>query len=370
MKRAETQPLLAKNALELLPDSQTAFLEYVVTDEAIFLFVLTRENPVSVHKFPIHKETLSTRIKAFRVKIANRDLGVRIAAADLYNLLLLAATQELDQITKLVIVPDGALWELPFQALITPRNQYLLEEKTVSLVPSLTVLQEMMKLEKKHRNSAPTNLLAFGNPALGKNTLDQLKSIFRDSNLSPLPEAEKEAKTLGQLYGEQRSKVYIRADAQESRFKTEASQFRILHLATHSILNDSSPMYSQIVLAQTGTGAEEDGLLEAREILKMNLNADLVVLSSCESALGKVGQGEGMIGLAWAFFVAGTSTTVVSQWKVASASTTEFMLAFHEKLKYESKAEALRNAALELSKQTQYRHPFYWAPFVVIGSGF
>ncbi len=156
---------------------------------------------------------------------------------------------------------------------------------------------------------------------------------------------------------------------QESRFKTEASQFRILHLATHSLLNDSSPMYSQIVLAQTGTGEEEDGLLEAREILNMNLNADLVVLSSCESALGKVGQGEGMIGLSWAFFVAGTSTAVVSQWKVDSASTTEFMLTFHEKLKSESKAEALRSAALQVYKQDHYRHPFFWAAFVLIGNG-
>ena len=100
-----------------------------------------------------------------------------------------------------------------------------------------------------------------------------MHSLYRDSNLDPLPEAEKEAKQLGQLYGDQHSKVYIGAEAQEGRFKTEASQFRILHLATHSILNDSSPMYSQIVLAQTGTDQGEDGLLEAREVLNMSLSA-------------------------------------------------------------------------------------------------
>jgi CHAT domain-containing protein len=306
-------------------------------------------------------------VKAFREKIANRDYRFRTPAIELYELLLLPAAHELDGITKLVIVPDAALWELPFQVLITSKKRYLLEEKTVSFIASLTVLQEMMNPKNKKMISAPPNILAFGNPALGKNTLEELHSIYRSTNLDALPEAEKEAKRLGQLYGGAHSKVYIGAEAHEGRFKAEAGQFRILHLATHSILNDASPMYSQIVLAQTGTDQREDGLLEAREVLNMSLSANIVVLSSCESALGKVGRGEGMIGLAWAFFVAGTSTTVVSQWKVASASTTEFMLAFHEKLKYESKAEALRNAALELSKQTQYRHPFYWAPFVLIG---
>lgn len=369
VKRGEAEPLNMENAQTLLPDSQTAFLEYVVTEEDIFLFVLTKHNPPSVFKIDTQQSTLSEKIKDFRSKIANRDPNFRKLSIELFDLLIGPAAKELEEKSKLAIIPDDVLWELPFQALLSPKNLYLLEEKTLSFIPSLTVLREMMYLENKRMNSTPANILAFGNPALGKNTLDQLKSIFRDSNLNPLPEAEKEAKKLGQLYGEQLSKVYIRADAQESRFKTEASQFRILHLATHGILNDSAPMYSQIVLAQTGTGEEEDGLLEAREILNMNLNADLVVLSSCESALGKVGQGEGMMGLAWAFFVAGTSTTVVSQWKVASASTTEFMLTFHQKLKSESKAEALRSAALQLSKQDQYRHPFYWAPFVLIGNG-
>ncbi len=177
------------------------------------MFVLTRENAVSVHKIRVQRETVSNKIRDFREKIANRDLGFRIPAAELYNTLIRPAAQELKRITKLVIVPDDLLWELPFQALITPGNRYLLQETTVSFVPSLTVLKEMMNLEKKQMISKPMNLLAFGNPALGKNTLDQLKSIFRDSNLSPLPEAEKEAKTLGRLYGNQQSKIYIRADA-------------------------------------------------------------------------------------------------------------------------------------------------------------
>jgi len=125
-------------------------------------------------------------------------------------------------------------------------------------------------------------------------------------------------------------------------------------------------MYSHLVLSQGNT--KEDGLLEAWELLNMDLRADLVVLSACETAHGRVGAGEGMIGLSWALFVAGRPTTVVSQWKVDSASTTELMLEFHrQRLSVNSKAQSLRKAMFKLLGNGQYQHPFYLAPFVVIG---
>ena len=137
-------------------------------------------------------------------------------------------------------------------------------------------------------------------------------------------------------------------------------------------------MYSRVLLAQAEGDANEDGLLEAWEIMKLDLKTDLAVLSACETARGRVGAGEGMIGLSWALFVAGCPTTVVSQWKVESASTTELMLEFHRQLKSHmanpagdfSAARALRGAALKLRRSNQYRHPFYWAGFVVTGKGF
>src|SRR5204863_8602681 len=120
------------------------------------------------------------------------------------------------------------------------------------------------------------------------------------------------------------------------------------------IVNNSSPMYSYLVLSQGDS--KEDGLLEAWELLNMDLKADLVVLSACETARGRVGAGEGVIGLTWALFVAGNPTTVVSQWKVDSASTTQLMLEFHRNLRSEAAgakkrtrtAGALREAALKL----------------------
>ncbi|HSE85556.1 MAG TPA: CHAT domain-containing protein, partial [Candidatus Binatia bacterium] len=108
------------------------------------------------------------------------------------------------------------------------------------------------------------------------------------------------------------------------------------------MLNDRNPMYSHLLLAQTGERSGEDALLEARELMKLELNADLVVLSACETARGQVSRGEGMIGMAWALFIAGAATTVVSQWKVRSDSTAELMVEFHRQLKYRATGSARR----------------------------
>ena len=142
-------------------------------------------------------------------------------------------------------------------------------------------------------------------------------------------------------------------------------------MATHGTFNDASPMYSYLVLSQLHEKSTEDGMLEAWEILNMELKFNLVILSACETARGRYGAGEGMIGLTWAFFVAGCPTTVVSQWKVESASTSQLMVAFHKNLKTSggNSAEALRKAELSLRNSAEFSHPFYWAPFVVVGAG-
>src|SRR6185369_541978 len=132
------------------------------------------------------------------------------------------------------------------------------------------------------------------------------QAVLMDEKLDPLPEAERQVNAIKQIYGAAKTKVYLDAEASEAHAKAEAGSYRILHFATHGILNNSSPMYSQLLLAQSEGNRNEDGLLEAWEIMKLNLNADLVVLSACETARGRVGAGEGMIGLSWAFFVAGS----------------------------------------------------------------
>lgn len=129
-------------------------------------------------------------------------------------------------------------------------------------------------------------------------------------------------------------------------------------------------MYSHLVLAP-GQGKTEDGLLEPWEIMNLDLTAAIVVLSACETARGKLGAGEGMIGFSWAFFVAGTPSLVVSQWKVNSESTSILMKEFHKVWRNSNqklnKADALQKAALDLMHNPRYSHPYYWAPFLIVG---
>jgi CHAT domain-containing protein/TPR repeat protein len=385
-QRGETPPLTLKESAALIPDAHTALLEFVVMEDKSYLFVLTK-NQDAAHAAPdlqvyilnIKQKELADRTHRFRQRLASLDVSFADLAGSLYDCLLKPAQAQLRLKTALVIVPDGVLWELPFQALMSARNRYLIEDGAISYAPSLTVLREMTKLRRSHPAlaSAQPTLLAFGNPVIGKETTARVQSMLMDEKLLPLPEAEHQVKLLGQLYGTAQSRIYVGVEAREDRVKAEAARYRILHLATHGILNDASPMYSQVVLSQSAEDPNNDGLLEAWEIMNLDLKADLVILSACETARGRVGAGEGLIGLSWALFVAGCPTTVVSQWKVESVSTTELMSEFHRHLKAimdnrgvrMSKAEALRQAALKLLRGRQYSHPFYWAAFVVVGDG-
>jgi CHAT domain-containing protein/Tfp pilus assembly protein PilF len=384
VQRGEAKPVTLEEIAGLLPDAQSALLEYVVTDEKTYLFVMSKgdgskHGAVNLKSFtlPIKRKDLTDQVAAFRQQLAKHDLTFRPPASKLYELLLKPAQAELQGKQTLVIVPDGALWELPFQALLDAQGRYLIEDHTLSYAPSLTVLREMAKLRRQRKGGGASSksLLAMGNPELGKETVERVNLVHRDERLEPLPEAEREVKILAQLYGAARSQVYVGAEAREDRVKAEAGRFGVMHLATHGILNDASPMYSQVVLAQSARDASEDGLLEAWEITKLDLKADLVVLSACETGRGRVGAGEGIIGLTWALFVAGSPTTVVSQWKVESASSTRLMLEFHRNLLSKTKksqvstAKALQEAAVKMLRSADYRHPFYWAGFVVVGDG-
>ena len=382
-QRGEVESLTPDQARALLPDSRSALLEYVVTDERAYLFALTVNaagtTELKVYPLAIKEKELAGRVARFRETLASGSPGFRQPASELYDLLLKPAAAQLQGRTALVIVPDGALWELPFQTLQPGPNRYLIEDAAIAYAPSLTALREMNKLRDRKKDAASSaTLLAFGNPALGQPSISRAKAVLMDEKLDPLPEAERQVNSIKQIYGAAKSKVYIGAEASEERAKAEAGSYSILHFATHGILNDSSPMYSQLLLAQSEVDTNEDGLLEAWEIMKLNLHADLVVLSACETGRGRVGGGEGMIGLSWAFFVAGSPTSILSQWKVDSASTTELMVEFHRQLKAQianpadrfSAARALREAELKLLRSERYRHPFYWAGFVVTGKGF
>ncbi len=385
-QRGQIQPISPSELAGLLPDSHSAALEFVVAEERTYLFVLTRSTggnaaspELKVHTIDIKAKDLKQETEQFRRQLSLRDLQFRPTALKLFKLLVEPAQPQLSGVTSLLIVPDGPLWNLPFQAVQPRRGHYLLEDYALSYAPSLTILREMARLRLKNKDipaiKAGQTLLAMGNPVLATATSERAKLTYRDEKLAPLPEAAREVKTLESLYGRQQSRVFVGAEAAEDQFKAQAGEFRILHLATHGLLNDTNPMYSHLLLSSGGPSGKEDGLLEAWEIMDLDLHADLAVLSACETARGRITSGEGVVGLTWAFFVAGVPTTLVSQWKVESTSTTELMLAFHRARRAADDkgnsgsrtARALQRAELQLLRNSRYSHPFYWAGFVVVG---
>jgi len=370
VQRGEATIITPQELRSLLPDAYTALLEYVVTDEKTYLFAITRaagRPDIHLYTLPIKGSELAREIEAFRQQLAGRDLGFPAAAAKLYALLIKPAQAVLKGKSNLVIVPDDSLWDLSFQALLSMPNRFLIEDAAIAYAPSLTVLREM--IERRQQPKVSATVLAVG-PAISAKSIERAGMGLRDEKIPPLPAQEREVTAVGQLYGASRSKIYVGPNAREGRLKIEAENAGILHFATHGILNNIAPMYSHLLLAQGSQ--DEDGLLEAWELMQLNLKAELVVLSACETARGRYGAGEGVIGLTWALFVAGVPTTVVSQWKVEAASTRDLMVSFHRPLASGAKvtrAEALRQAQLGLRRKPETHHPFYWAGFVLVGDG-
>jgi CHAT domain-containing protein len=374
--RGEAPIINEQELANLLPNPSSVLLEYVVTDEQTYLFAITRpaaKAEIQVYTLPITRAELTKQIEGFRQQLATRDLGFRASAVKLYDLFLKPAQAQLRGKTNVVIAPDSNLWDLPFQSLMNTAGRFMIEDASINYAPSLTVLREMSKRRRNLVSTrAPATLLALGNPALGRETVDRTRMTLRDGNLEPLPEASDEVKALARLYGAQRSKVYVGAEAREDRVMSEANRASVLHFTTHGTLNNASPMYSHLTLAEGG--ANDDGLLEAWELMQLDLKAELAVLSACETARGRIGAGEGVIGFSWAMFIAGVPSTVVSQWKVESASTRDLMVNFHRGLispagTKPTKSDALRQAALKLMRNPATSHPFYWAGFVLVGDG-
>jgi CHAT domain-containing protein/Tfp pilus assembly protein PilF len=381
VQRGEIRPISLDDVAELIPDTKTALLDFIVTDGNVHLFVLTKDASaqpaLNTYTIKIEHKSLAEKVERYRRRMENRDYDFQALSQELYTLLLKPAEKQLQGKTNLIISPDNVLWDLPFQTLLSPELRYLIEDAAISYAPSFSVMREMQLTSKKKPSPAKASILALGNPALGNRSKELAKFVKMDAELQPLPEAAAQVRALGLLYGPQLSKVLTDSAAREELVKERSARYRILHLATHGILNDVSPMYSHVLLSQTPGKPDEDGLLEAWEMMNLNLNADLVVLAACETARGRAGAGEGMIGMSWALFVAGCPRTVVSQWKVEASSTTALMVEFHKRFKTRyrgtqpavSTAEAMRQAALKVMRNPEYVHPFYWGGFVVVGDG-
>jgi CHAT domain-containing protein len=338
-------------------------VEYLVGERQTLAFLVTRRS-VRVRTLSIGARRLHAIVQRLVRAVRERDLRWADASRAAYDAILRPLAPDLAPFQHICIIPDEDLWSVPFDVLRDRRGVGLIEKATVWYAPSLLMLRDTRRARP---GSAERLLLAMANPAINAGTTSLVRSIDRDLSLGALPDAEREVERLRDLYGAANCDVHVGAAARETLFKAEAGRYRILHIATHGMVDDHSPMYSCLVL---GPDERDDGLLEMREIVGLDLHADLAVLSSCDTARGRISRGEGVVGMAWAFLAAGCPTTVVSQWKVDSAATERLMIDFHLNLirgHFQAKPDALRRAKLALMKNPRYRHPFYWAPFIVVG---
>ena len=364
------RPSLAE-VRKLIP-KDGAVLQYVVDTDDTWVIVIGDSGPPFIRRIDIGAEALRRRVERFTSRIAQRDLGSGAKSRAMYELLLRPAEPVLRSKKSLCIIPDESLWQLPFQALVDGDGRYLVERKTIFYTPALSLLAWYAN----HRPTfTPTaGVLVLANPKLSEQTVAMAHSIQRGEDLGPLPDAEEEARQIKAMYRGD-TKVVVGEAATEAFVKRNAGHYRIIHLATHAVFDDSSPLHSHLVLA-AGTDSTEDGLLEAREIMNLDLAPDLVVLSSCETGRGQVRGGDGLIGMSWALLVAGCPTAIVSQWKVGSAGTAKLMTEFHRRLsrvpadgRREAAARSLRAADRAVMQMPEYRYPYDWSAFVVVGNG-
>lgn len=346
--------------------SGAVFLEYVSAPDRTTLFMAgPGKQPLEARVLPIGAGELREKTERFREGLAGRALNWKSRGEALAQLLLGPAGERLGKAGRVVIVPDGPLWDLPFQALPRSGGGCLVDRLAVSCAPSAAFLERVRQERPSRDLNGKARLLAAGNPAAGAGPPNPATPTG-----DALPEAEDEVRELGKMYGAAPGDILIGDQAREDVFKKKAPDYDIIHLATHGLLNDANPLYSCLLMAQTDLAPDEDGLLEAHEIMGLHLRARLAVLAACETARGRDGAGEGQLGFSWALMVAGCPASVVSQWKVDSRSNKTLMLELHRQLRAGQPAdEALRQASLALRKTPGYENPFYWAPFTVVGDG-
>ena len=290
----------------------------------------------------------------------------------------------------MILSPDGPLWELPFVALVTNGTTgpaFLGEMKAVAYAPSLAVLDHMESSARLLPRAGRPRTLLVGDPVFSRQSpgsprpetgLGEMSSGETSSPVparevpAPLPNTRTEVTSIAQLYG---TRALIGEAATEASVRRVIEQADIVHLATHGYFHPTRAMSGAVLLTVPMTPpvtgeTKNDGELQAWEILdQLTLKARLVVLSACETGRGRVMRGEGVVGLARALQAAGAQSVVGSYWNVDDASTATFMVEFHRGVRRGlTKDRALQLAIIKLKEDSSTSHPFYWAPFVIIGS--
>jgi CHAT domain-containing protein len=356
-------------------EGETVLLEYWLGEEQSYMWMATREKVFSFalpKRETIEKLALGLR-DALLLQKSDRINGERAFnenAAKLRDILLAPALPHLKQ-QRLLIVPQGALSYVPFAAL--PKNAApLLLDHEISYLPSASLL---LFLQRKNKLLFDKEIAVFADPIFspGDERLPKVSVSNQDSAQNPqrLFSSRFEANKIATFVPSGDALVALDAEAsREKIIKTDLSQYRILHFATHAFIDDERPELSAVMLSNfEKNGGKTNGLLRSAEIINLDLNNEMVVLSGCRTGLGKNVRGEGFLNLSRSFMLAGTSRLLVSLWEVEDKATAELMARFYRKHLKEKMpaAAALRAAQLGIMSDKRWRLPFYWSPFVLQG---
>ncbi len=397
------QPLDLEGVQQAL-DPGTIMLSYSVGKSQTDLFVVTTETFKGI-VLPLGVDELRREIELFRRLIQSTDLSTEIATVGkrLYRHLIQPAEALIDANRRILIVADGPLHLLPFAALVREKRRldvptrpgktviedlFLAQWRPIHLALSATVYAQLERRRPSPPASAGLLLAAFGDPIYTPDPDPEVPTRQRslvNRELEPLPSSRLEIERIAEMFPSDRARIFLGAQATEEHVKAFSHQARILHFATHGLLDQRFPLDSGLVLtAPRKLGPTRgNGLLQAWEIFEgMRLNADLVVLSTCESGLGNEQGGEGLIGLTRAFQYAGARSVVSTLWPVEDEMTAELMVRFYRHLQAGlSKVDALQAAQVELIEHPiqvpnadgesvfiDASPPNHWAAFQITGS--
>lgn len=381
ISRGELAPLKLKDIGSLITDTSTALLEYTITENNTYLFVLTADRTTTktppgnrpievnlkVYPLEIKYHELASRVRSFDQLLTSRADNFHELARELYDILVKPAEAQIALKTKLVIVPDGLLWRLPFEALQSVEDHYVVDSAQVSYAPSLSALREMRK-QPAPSGRLNSLLVAYANPDLSKKFTTRFELAYADMRLAPSAEQQEGVKRIATIYGVTTSRLSVGPQANAGQIQSGISRARIIHFAVPVILDDTSAMSSFITLSSGPS--QEDSFFNARKIMELESPIELVVASAAQHSVGFNGNAE--LGFSWAWFVAGARATLVSRWKVESPTLSPLLSGFYASMRPTirppvSKARALRQSVLAIRRSAAYQHPFYWAGFAMIG---
>ena len=365
-------------------DSDLALIEYFVDDDAVYIFCISK-NDFSVYKEAIDSSFFD-RIQNFRSILIepnfNKEnrISFAIDGHALYNTLLKKPLHDLSkEVKRLVFVRDHSLNYLPFEAMLDePAEEkgyfempYLLRNYSCSYAATaaLFLLQQDVaqgRASSLYRGYAPS----YSNQKVEeKDTTNHLQyALLVRSGEYELKGAQREVNKVATALNGQ---VSVGESASEEQFKSEAQLYQILHLSMHALMNETNPKFSKLLFTRGSSGKDEDDNLHVVELYGMQLNADLAVLSACETGIGKLYPGEGVMSLSRAFFEAGVPGTVMSLWQVEDDATSAIIISFFNFLKQGlTKDQALQQAKLAYLNSTNMKtaHPYFWSGLTLAGN--